>query len=94
MTLNGRLRLSAAEGLRAAVVAGTGLAVASEWMFAPDLASGTVVPVLQDWALPDMALWAVFPTGRAATTKARSFASFAEEVFGSKPASEELVHSL
>src|SRR3984885_8321247 len=63
VTLNGRLRLSAAEGLRAAVVAGTGLAVASEWMFAPDLASGTVVPVLQDWALPDMALWAVFPTG-------------------------------
>ncbi|WP_085631164.1 LysR family transcriptional regulator [Pseudomonas sp. R16(2017)] len=72
-TLSGRLRVSAAEGLRAAVLAGQGLSVASWWMFEPELASGAVVEVLQDWTLPPQDLWAVFPTGRMASAKARAF---------------------
>jgi DNA-binding transcriptional LysR family regulator len=39
VTVRGRLRVSAAEGIRAAVLADMGLAVTSEWMFAPELAS-------------------------------------------------------
>ena len=39
-TLSGRLRVSAAEGLREAVLADQGLTIASQWMFAPELASG------------------------------------------------------
>ncbi len=50
--LSGRLRVSAAEGLREAVLGGIGLAVASEWMFAPELASGAVRTVLSEWTLP------------------------------------------
>jgi DNA-binding transcriptional LysR family regulator len=42
----------AAEGVRAAVLANAGLAIASEWMFAPELANGTVKTVLGDWQLP------------------------------------------
>lgn len=80
VTLNGRLRVSAAEGVRAAVLAGAGIAIASEWMFAPEIASNAVETVLIDWELPAMDLWAVFPTGRTATTKARTFAAFVEEV--------------
>lgn len=72
----GRLRVTAAEGLRAAVLADMGLAVASDWMFMRELASGAVVRVLEDWALPPIDLWAVFPTGRLASAKARSFADF------------------
>jgi hypothetical protein len=30
--------------------------------------------------LPSINLWAVFPAGRSATTKARTFARFVEEV--------------
>lgn len=80
VTLNGRLRVSAAEGVRAAVLAGAGIAIASEWMFAPEIASNAVETVLTNWELPAMDLWAVFPTGRTATTKARTFAAFVEEV--------------
>lgn len=76
----GRLRFSAAEGVRAGVLAHLGLAVASDWMFAPELAAGTVQHVLPDWRLPDIDLWAVFPTGRMATAKARRFADFVETV--------------
>jgi DNA-binding transcriptional LysR family regulator len=75
VTVKGRLHVTAAEGVRAAV-----LAIASEWMFAPELAGGTVRAVLRDWDLPSMDLWAVYPTGRTATTKARTFIAFVEEV--------------
>jgi DNA-binding transcriptional LysR family regulator len=80
VTLKGRLRVSAAEGVRAAVLAHAGIAVASQWMFSPEIADRTVQMVLQDWELPRIDLWAVFPTGRTATTKARTFTQFVQEV--------------
>ncbi|ANN76127.1 LysR family transcriptional regulator [Bordetella flabilis] len=76
----GRVRVSAAEGMRAAVLSDMGLAVASEWMFSPELADGKVRTVLTDWKLPPIDLWAVFPSGRLATSKARAFVAFVEEV--------------
>lgn len=79
-TLSGRIRVSAAEGLRASVLADQGLTIASQWMFAPELASGAVVPVMQDWTLPDQDLWAVFPTGRMASTKARVFVEYVQKL--------------
>jgi DNA-binding transcriptional LysR family regulator len=80
VTLKGRLRVTAAEGLRAAVLANAGLAIVSEWMFSPEIADCTVKVVLKDWQLPRMDLWAVFPAGRTATAKARAFAEFVREV--------------
>ncbi|MDE1150216.1 MAG: LysR family transcriptional regulator [Azospirillaceae bacterium] len=79
VAVHGRVRVSAAEGVRAAVLAGMGLTIASDWMFAPELASGAVVKVLADWSLPPLDLWAVFPTGRLASAKAREFAAFVEQ---------------
>ena len=76
VNIDGQLRVSAAEGVRAGVLAGLGLAVASEWMFAPELQSGEVNAVLNDWQLPMVDLWAVFPTGRQASAKARTFVTF------------------
>ena len=79
VTVDGRVRVSAAEGVREGVFAGLGLVIASEWMFAPELKSGAVISVLDDWLLPPIDLWAVFPTGRQASAKARAFASFIEQ---------------
>ena len=76
VTLKGRLRVSAAEGVRAAVLANAGIAIVSEWMFAPEIADSAVEVVLQDWELPRIDLWAVFPAGRTATTKAHTFTQF------------------
>ncbi|WP_371507570.1 LysR family transcriptional regulator [Bradyrhizobium sp. ORS 285] len=78
VSVHGRIRVSAAEGLRAAVLADMGLTIASDWMFSPELASGAVRRVLADWMLPPLDLWAVFPAGRMASAKARAFASFVE----------------
>jgi DNA-binding transcriptional LysR family regulator len=80
VTLNGRLRMSAAEGVREAVLAGLGLSIGgSEWMFTPELKSGAVRALLTDWYLPAVELWAVFPAGRQASVKARAFANFMED---------------
>ncbi len=81
--LSGRLRVSAAEGVREAVLADQGLTLASEWMFAPELASGAVKSVMHDWTLPDLDLWAVFPTGRMASAKARAFVEFVQGLLAS-----------
>jgi DNA-binding transcriptional LysR family regulator len=78
VNLSGRLRVTASEGLRAAVLGGMGLAVTPQWMFAPELECGAVLSVLDQWVLPASDLWAVFPTGRMANAKARAFAAFVE----------------
>jgi DNA-binding transcriptional LysR family regulator len=81
VTVQSRLRVTAAEGVRAAVLADLGLAIASEWMFSPELRSGAVRAVLSDWSLPALDLWAVFPTGRSTTAKTRAFVDFFERSF-------------
>jgi len=76
VTLTGRMRITAAEGVLAAVLAGAGLTIASEWMFAPELKSGAVRSVLTDWTIPPISLWAVFPAGGIASAKAKAFITF------------------
>jgi DNA-binding transcriptional LysR family regulator len=48
VTVQGRVRVSAAEGVCSAVLAGMGLTVASEWMFTPELAVGSGSDGLDD----------------------------------------------
>ncbi|WP_206995835.1 LysR family transcriptional regulator [Trinickia mobilis] len=79
VTLSGRVRISAAEGIRTAVLGGMGFAVAARWLFSRELASGKVEAVLTDWTLPPVDLWAVFPSGRMVTAKTRAFVAFVEQ---------------
>jgi DNA-binding transcriptional LysR family regulator len=79
VTVRGRLRVSAAEEVREGVLAGLGLSIGgSEWLFTPELKSGEIISVLQEWSLPAVDLWALFPAGRQASAKARAFTSFIE----------------
>ena len=78
--IQGRLTLSAAEGVREAVLAGQGFAISSRWMFAPELASGEVVSVLNKWTLPAMDLWVIYPSGHLTSAKARAFVKWFENV--------------
>ncbi|MGY2289682.1 LysR family transcriptional regulator [Pseudomonas sp. SDO528_S397] len=75
---HGRLRVTSSEGIRAGVLSHQGLALATEWMFAPELASGEVKAVLTHWQLPPRDLWAVMPTGRMTSAKARAFIEYVE----------------
>lgn len=74
-----KLRINATEGVRAAVLSGTGLSVATEWMFEAELDSGIVREALKDWSLPDLDLWAVMPAGRRTSAKIRALVEFIED---------------
>jgi len=76
--VSGRVSVNAAEGVRSAVLADMGIAVASSWMFTAELATGQVQAILLDWRLPPIDLWAVFPSGRLVSAKARAFIDFVE----------------
>ena len=76
VNVSGSVRVSAAEGMRAAVLADMGLAIGSVWMFSLELSSGALQPVLADWFLPPLDLWATRQVGCRA--KARAFAAFVE----------------
>lgn len=76
--LQGRLRTTAAEVMREAVLSGMGLCIATDAMFPPKDSKG-LERVLTDWQLPPVDIWAVFPAGRRASAKARAFAAHVEE---------------
>ena len=78
--LRTRLKLSAAEGVREAVLAGQGFAIASRWMFTPELKSGDVVSILEEWTLPPIDLWVIYPSGRLTSAKARAFIKWFEVI--------------
>jgi DNA-binding transcriptional LysR family regulator len=81
--MQGRVKITATEGVRAAVIAGIGLTIVSEWSFTPELKSGAVVSVMDEWLLPSISLSAVYPNGRQASTKARQFSAFVEHCLAS-----------
>jgi DNA-binding transcriptional LysR family regulator len=78
VNVRGRIRLNTALGIRECVLADLGPTIASEWMFAPELVTKAVTPILTDWSLPPVEAWAIFPAGRRASAKARAFAAFIE----------------
>src|SRR4029077_17321944 len=67
--LRPHLRVSSTEGLREAVLADVGIAIISEWLFTPELVSGAVRSVLDDWSLPELQLSAVY-AGRRPSARA------------------------
>ena len=79
VSLRPDLCLSAAEGIRAAVLSGQGMTVAADWMFAPELISGEVQRCLPDWSLPPVEPWLLLPAGRMVSAKVRAMADFFAE---------------
>ena len=77
VVVNPGLKVSAAEGQRAAVLAGVGLTIASQWLFSAELASGAVACVLDDWSLPPSICGSSFlPDGAFLPGRGRSRISF------------------
>jgi LysR family transcriptional regulator for bpeEF and oprC len=81
----GRLRTNDAEQIRAAVLAGLGIAHAPGWLFTRELAEGEVRRILRKYERDPISISAVHPGGRRLTTKARVFIDFLEEVFAEEP---------
>lgn len=73
------LRVDSALGLRTAVLAGLGIGMVSERMIEPELADGSLVELLAEWALPRVDVWAVYPSGHRPPLRARAFVDWLEQ---------------
>lgn len=68
-----RLLTNSSESLRAAALAGLGLAAAPEWLVTDALAAGHLARVLASHETPSGGVYAVYPTNRLLTPKIRAF---------------------
>ena len=77
----GRFRTNDAEQLRIAVLSHLGIANAPAWLFAKEIASGSVSRLLRGYEQPK-AIFVLRPGGRRLATKVRVFIDYMEEVLG------------
>ncbi len=73
ITVKPRLLTNNGESLRAAALAGLGLAAIPEWLVADALVAGRLTRVLADRETPFGGIYAVYPTNRLLTPRVRLF---------------------
>jgi DNA-binding transcriptional LysR family regulator len=83
--VHGRLHANNGDALRAAALAGFGLAVLPSFFVGRDLQSGALVSVLEEFMPQDSALYAVYPHARHLSPKVRAFVDFLAERFAPVP---------
>lgn len=81
----GNLRSNVAEGLLDAAIAGLGIAALPSFAVGPHVASGALVELLADFALPESTLYAVFLPDRRLPERIRTFVQFLAERFSPEP---------
>ncbi len=79
------MRTNDAEQIRAAVLAGLGIAHTPGWLFTREIASGDVRRILRRYEREPLSISAVHPGGRRLATKVRVFIDFLAEVFAAEP---------
>jgi len=79
--VNGSLQSNTGIVLRAAALAGAGIATTASFIVYKDLASGTLVPVLPSYSMRARELYAVYPQNRHLSPKVRAFIDFAADIY-------------
>lgn len=79
--VSGNLQSNVADGLVDAVIAGVGIAALPSFAVGPYLASGHLVELLSDYALPESTLYAVFLPDRRLPERIRTFVQFLADRF-------------
>jgi len=79
--LRARLTANSPEMLARVACGGAGIAASSELFAEPFVATGELVRVLPEWAMPEDSGWAVFPGRRLMPAKLRVFLDMMEEAF-------------
>lgn len=82
--VRGRIRVSASEGMRAAVLEGLGVAVAPTWLFTDEVERGVLERVLDDYAPAPSPIQAVTPSRRLVPRRVRVFSDFLAAEFRSE----------
>lgn len=74
-----------ATALMCAALAGGGVALQPTYLASPHLADGCLQVVLPDWTLPDMAIYALYPSRKHLSPAVRALLDFLVERFAKIP---------
>lgn len=83
--VSGTFRADSPDALRAAALAGIGIAANARWLFEDDLASGRLVEVLRGDPPADMPIHLVMPPGRYVAARVRALADHLIAAFAADP---------
>lgn len=81
MSVHGRFKGNSGEALIAAALAGIGIGMEPDYLTAPHIASGALVPVLTDYPPPEAGLFVLRPPGRLPPRKVRTLIEILIEKF-------------
>lgn len=85
VSVRGNLRSNNTMALKTAALAGAGILHCPTFYAGPELAAGKLVPVLLNYRIPEIAIYAVYPERRQLAPKVRAFIEFAARAFTEKP---------
>lgn len=80
--LNGVMVTNGGEAFRLALVDGLGVGALPSFIARRDLLAGRIEPVLLDWTLPELGVYAVYPHRRFVSPKVRVFIDALRAAFG------------
>jgi DNA-binding transcriptional LysR family regulator len=83
--VSGRIRVSASEGMRSALLEGLGLAVCPTWLFKDEIQTGVLESVLNEYEPDSLPIQAVYPSRRLVPPRVRAFVDFLVDEFRSDP---------
>jgi DNA-binding transcriptional LysR family regulator len=81
VAVTGRIEVNSPQATRAAAVAGLGFATLPDFIAEPELESGRLVSVLEEWAPKGGGIFAVYPHRRYLPAKVRVFVDFLVQWF-------------
>jgi LysR family transcriptional regulator for bpeEF and oprC len=81
----GPVRANDAENVRAAVLAGMGIAQTPRWLFSAELQTGIVKEILTEYPSDRTPIHAIFPASRKPSGRLRAFIDFLVECFAADP---------
>lgn len=83
LQLAGRYRLAVNESnaMTAALLGGLGIGQTAHFSAMPLVERGELVPVLEDWSIPSVPVYVVYPPNRHLSAKVRAFVEWAAELF-------------
>lgn len=80
--VSGSMIVNSTPALRQAVLAGMGVSMLPDVLISEDLASGKLVPLLQDYQPPSRTMWLMYPQDRYRLPKVRQFVEHALRAWG------------
>jgi LysR family transcriptional regulator for bpeEF and oprC len=79
------LSVNDSNAVAAALLSGLGVAQAGAFFAMPLVERGELVQVLEDWKVPPVPVYVVYPPNRNLSAKVRAFVEWAAELFASNP---------